>query len=163
VANNAVLSIFFTVNLKYILSTQIVEVPYEGEVRKFSVESVSAHHSALTGSVSTITRDLNSLAIQVNPTLWTVGWDTVISILEEVADNDDGLMLKVCFSRPLRIFVTTRARLSSLTLRHYHTHQFLMHTLLWEDLTRQSLRYAIFSRYRSPDQSFLVTLVGRNV
>lgn len=88
---------FFIVNLKYIISTQIVEVPYEGEVRRFSIESVSAHHSAPSGSVSTITRDLNSLAIQVKPSLWTVGWDTIISILEDVADNDVGLTQKVCF------------------------------------------------------------------
>jgi AAA family ATPase len=85
------------VNLKYILSTQIIEVPYEGEIRRFSIESVSAHHSVPSAPVSTITRDLNSLAIQVRPSLWTAGWDTVVLILEDVAVNDTELTQKVCF------------------------------------------------------------------
>ncbi|KAG1810902.1 P-loop containing nucleoside triphosphate hydrolase protein [Suillus subaureus] len=82
------------INLKYILSTQIIEVSYQGEIRTFSIDSVSAHHSAPSGSVNTITRDLNSLAIQVSPSLWTAGWDTIVSILEDVAENDVGLMQK---------------------------------------------------------------------
>jgi len=99
VANSAVplTRVFFIVNLKYILSTQIIEVPYEGEVRKFSIESVLAHPSAPSGSVNAISRDLNSLAIQVRPSLWTAGWDTVVSILEDVADNEIGFTQKVCF------------------------------------------------------------------
>ncbi|KAG0701900.1 P-loop containing nucleoside triphosphate hydrolase protein [Suillus ampliporus] len=84
----------YLIDLKYILSTQVVEVPYQGEIRRFSIESVSAHRSALGGSVSTITCDLNSLAIRVRPSLWKAGWDTIVSILEDVADNDVGLMQK---------------------------------------------------------------------
>ncbi|KAG1884034.1 P-loop containing nucleoside triphosphate hydrolase protein [Suillus subluteus] len=85
---------FFIVNLKYILSTQIIEVPYQGEIRTFSIDSVSAHHSASSSSVNTVTRDLDSLAIQVKPSLWTAGWDTIVSILEDVADNGVGLTQK---------------------------------------------------------------------
>lgn len=85
----------YLINLKYILSTQIVEVPYQGEIRTFSIESVSAQYcSASSGSVNTITRDLDSLAIQVGPSLWTAGWDTIVSILEDVADDDFSLTQK---------------------------------------------------------------------
>ncbi|KAG2038831.1 P-loop containing nucleoside triphosphate hydrolase protein [Suillus americanus] len=82
------------INLKYILSTQIIEVLYQGEIRTFSINSLSAHHSAPSGSVNTITCDLNSLEIQDSPSLWTAGWDTNVSILEDVAENDAGLMQK---------------------------------------------------------------------
>ncbi|KAG1739442.1 P-loop containing nucleoside triphosphate hydrolase protein [Suillus paluster] len=81
----------YLINLKHILSTQIVEVPYQGEIRRFSIESVSTHHSAPSGS---ITRAFNSLAIQDRPLLWTAGWDTIVSILEDVTDNDIGLTKK---------------------------------------------------------------------
>ncbi|KAG1794579.1 P-loop containing nucleoside triphosphate hydrolase protein [Suillus plorans] len=85
---------FFIVSLKYILSTQIIEVPYQGEIRTFSIDSVSAHHSASVGSVNTITRDLNSFAIQIKPSLWTAGWDTIVSVLEDAADHDVSLTQK---------------------------------------------------------------------
>lgn len=84
----------YLINLRYILPTQIIEVPYQGEIRTFSVDSVSAHHSASSGSVKAITRDLDSLAIQVRPSLWTAGWDTIVSIAEDVSDNDVGLTQK---------------------------------------------------------------------
>ncbi|KAG1854042.1 AAA-domain-containing protein [Suillus tomentosus] len=84
----------YLISLKYILSTQIIEVPYQGEIRTFSIDSVSAHHSASVGSVNTITRDLNSFAIQVKPSLWTAGWDTIVSVLEDVADHDVSLTQK---------------------------------------------------------------------
>ncbi|KAG1814126.1 P-loop containing nucleoside triphosphate hydrolase protein [Suillus variegatus] len=84
----------YLISLKYILSTQIIEVPYQGEIRTFSIDSVSAHHSASVGSVNTITRDLDSFAIQVKPSLWTAGWDTIVSVLEDVADHDVSLTQK---------------------------------------------------------------------
>ncbi|KAG2127049.1 P-loop containing nucleoside triphosphate hydrolase protein [Suillus cothurnatus] len=84
----------YLINLKYIVSTQIIEVPYQGEIRTFSIDSVSSHHSASNGSMNTITRGLHSLAIQVKPSLWTAGWDTIVSILEDVADNGVDLTQK---------------------------------------------------------------------
>lgn len=84
----------YLINLKYILSTQIIEVPYQGEIRTFAIDYVSAHRSVSSGSVNAITRDLNSLAIEARPSLWTAGWDTTVSILEDVADNDVGLTRK---------------------------------------------------------------------
>lgn len=84
----------YLINLRYILPTQIIEVPYQGEIRTFSVDSVSAHHSASSGSVNAITRNLDSLAIQVRQSLWTAGWDTIVSIAEDVSDNDVGLTQK---------------------------------------------------------------------
>jgi AAA family ATPase len=84
----------YLINLKYIVSTQIIEVPYQGEIRTFSIDSVSSHHSASNGSMNTITRGLHSLAIQVKPSLWTAGWDTIVSILEVVADNGVDLTQK---------------------------------------------------------------------
>ncbi|KAG2359694.1 P-loop containing nucleoside triphosphate hydrolase protein [Suillus spraguei] len=84
----------YLISLKYILSTQIIEVPYQGEIRIFSVDSVSAHHSASSDSVNTITRDLGLLATEVRPSLWTAGWETTVSILEDVADNNVNLTQK---------------------------------------------------------------------
>lgn len=47
--------------------------------------------------MNTITCDLDSLAIQDRPSLWTAGWDTIVSIAEDVSDNDVGLTQKVHF------------------------------------------------------------------
>ncbi|KIK98539.1 hypothetical protein PAXRUDRAFT_9477 [Paxillus rubicundulus Ve08.2h10] len=74
------------VGLKFLTPSQILEVLYEGRQRRFSVESVSARPG--TGdSVSSITEDVKSLSIYSQPSLWTVGWDTSVNVLDNVSDD----------------------------------------------------------------------------
>ncbi|KAG5728058.1 ATPase family gene 2 protein [Termitomyces sp. T112] len=67
------------VDLKYITCTQILEVTYENRKRQFSVVSISANRSKPEHNED-LSHDLESLSIDSQSRLWTVGWDTVVSI-----------------------------------------------------------------------------------
>ncbi|KAG6872380.1 hypothetical protein C0995_010194, partial [Termitomyces sp. Mi166 len=67
------------VDLKYITCTQILEVTYETRKRQFSVVSISASRSEPEHNED-LAHDLESLSIDSQSRLWTVGWDTVVSI-----------------------------------------------------------------------------------
>ncbi|KAH7927650.1 AAA-domain-containing protein [Leucogyrophana mollusca] len=73
------------VNLKYLVSAQIIELLYEGHLRRFSIESVVAQSSA--DSVGSLTNEIQSLSILPSNSLWTAGWDTAVYILENEADD----------------------------------------------------------------------------
>ncbi|KAF8838488.1 AAA-domain-containing protein [Paxillus ammoniavirescens] len=74
------------IGLKFLTPSQILEVLYEGRQRRFSVESVSARLG--TGdSVSSIAEDVRSLSIHSQLSLWTVGWDTSVDVLDNVTDD----------------------------------------------------------------------------
>ncbi|KAF8073388.1 P-loop containing nucleoside triphosphate hydrolase protein [Lyophyllum atratum] len=66
------------VDLKYITSAQILEVPYEGQNRRFSVASISIQRSEPEGDE--LAHDLESLSIAPQSKLWAVGWDSLVLI-----------------------------------------------------------------------------------
>ncbi|GLB45448.1 putative AAA domain (dynein-related subfamily) [Lyophyllum shimeji] len=66
------------VALKYITCAQIVEVPYEGRKRRFSVAAVSTQRPE--PGTDELAHDLKSLSIAPQNKLWAVGWDTVVLI-----------------------------------------------------------------------------------
>ncbi|KAI0317871.1 AAA family ATPase [Amylostereum chailletii] len=70
------------IDLKYISSTQIVQVEYEGQDRYFSVVSWTSPKSKGEHSVDELTKSLDSLDVNPLPPLCTVGWDSAI-ILED--------------------------------------------------------------------------------
>ncbi|KIJ14936.1 hypothetical protein PAXINDRAFT_155829 [Paxillus involutus ATCC 200175] len=74
------------IGLKFLTPSQILEVLYEGRQRRFSVESVSARLGT-GGSVSSITEDVRSLSVHSQLSLWTVGWDTSVDVLDNVTDD----------------------------------------------------------------------------
>ncbi|KAG6889120.1 hypothetical protein C0992_006342, partial [Termitomyces sp. T32_za158] len=67
------------VDLKYLISTQILEVTYENRQRQFSVVSISSDRSKPEHDED-LSHDLESLSVDSRSKLWTVGWDTVVSI-----------------------------------------------------------------------------------
>jgi AAA family ATPase len=70
------------VDLKYITNAQIVEVLYESSIRQFSLDSVSPTPSAEDEVVNTAAA-LHALSIDPSPRIWTVGWDSTVSIVED--------------------------------------------------------------------------------
>ncbi|KAG8214815.1 P-loop containing nucleoside triphosphate hydrolase protein [Butyriboletus roseoflavus] len=75
------------VGLKFITSSQIVEVLYEGRPRRFSIHSISVHPPEIGDLVSSITEEVKSLSFHSQPHLWTAGWDTSVCILENGIDH----------------------------------------------------------------------------
>lgn len=75
------------VDLKYIICTQILQVTYENHQRQFSVVSISANRSRSERDED-LAHDLESLSIDSQSRVWTVGWDTVVSICGNDTHND---------------------------------------------------------------------------
>lgn len=68
-----------TVDLKYILLHQPVEVSFEGRERRFTVINVSA--TSETDPNTTLAAGMGNLTLKPTaaPQLWNVGWDVEIS------------------------------------------------------------------------------------
>ncbi|KAH0832261.1 P-loop containing nucleoside triphosphate hydrolase protein [Lanmaoa asiatica] len=75
------------VGLRFITSSQIVEVSYEGRPRRFSLDSISLRPPETGDLVSSITKEVKSLSFHSQPLLWTTGWDTSVCILENDSDH----------------------------------------------------------------------------
>ncbi|KAF9220516.1 AAA-domain-containing protein [Gyrodon lividus] len=75
------------IGLKFLTPSQILKVIYEGQHRRFCVDSVSAPLET-ADSVSSIIEDVKSLSIHSQPSLWTVGWDTSVDVLDNNTDDE---------------------------------------------------------------------------
>lgn len=82
-------------DLKYLTSTQTVEVKYEGQKRRFSVSSISSQQSTSGESFVDLTHGLGTLSIDSRPQLWTVGWDSAVLILGNEVDDKTQAFHKV--------------------------------------------------------------------
>jgi len=71
-----------------LFSNQIVEVRYEGEFRRFCIESLSADLSDPSGLVNAMSDDIESLSIG-SATLWTTGWDLTVHVVSDCAADQD--------------------------------------------------------------------------
>ena len=80
---------FNLVGLKFITSSQIVAVSYEGRPWRFFIDSISVRPPGTGDLVSSITEEVKLLSVQSHPRLWTVGWDTTVSILQNHTDQVD--------------------------------------------------------------------------
>jgi len=76
--------IYRTVDLKYVLSTQVVQVQYEGRMRLFSVAAVSTRKQDTRDPDSDISESLGVLTLNVFARLYIVDWDTAIAIGDNV-------------------------------------------------------------------------------
>ncbi|KAH8082458.1 AAA family ATPase [Cristinia sonorae] len=77
------------VHLKYLTPTQTLDVTYEGVSRRFKLVSVSAQLNNDSDSAEELAYDLQKLDISRSSNLWTVGWDTVVTILDTENAADD--------------------------------------------------------------------------
>ncbi|EKM47994.1 uncharacterized protein PHACADRAFT_214999, partial [Phanerochaete carnosa HHB-10118-sp] len=77
------------VDLKYITHSQLVEVVYEGRNRRFAVQSVSRAINNGQNDLNELATNLNELALDSKPKLWTVGWDTFVTIYDDSKGPDD--------------------------------------------------------------------------
>ncbi|KAF8133361.1 P-loop containing nucleoside triphosphate hydrolase protein [Boletus edulis] len=75
------------VGLKFITSSQVMEVVYEGRPRRFFIDSITVRTPEAGDLVGPITKEIGSLSLQSQPHLWTTGWDTSVCILEDDTDN----------------------------------------------------------------------------
>lgn len=76
----------YLVNLKYVTPTQSLDVFYEGRCRRFAVSSVSTFKETQTNQIENLTADLSQLNLANSRKLWTVGWDTVVTVIDEKKD-----------------------------------------------------------------------------
>ena len=74
------------VNLKYVTPTQSLDVIYEGQCRRFAVASVSTFNETQPNQIEDLAADLSRLKLTNPRQLWTVGWDTMVSIIDEKKD-----------------------------------------------------------------------------
>ena len=78
---------FNLVGLKFITTSQIVEVLYESRPRRFFIDSVSVRPPGAGDLVSSITEEVKSLSFHSQHPLWTTGWDTSVCILGNHTDH----------------------------------------------------------------------------
>src|SRR5712675_3485322 len=71
-----------TVDLKYVLSTQVIQVRYEDNARFFSIATVSTRAAGKHGS--NISESLGALRVDDAIRLYIVDWDTTITIEDNV-------------------------------------------------------------------------------
>ena len=77
-----------TVAIKYVLSTQIVRVQYEGRERFFSVISVSEATQGRRDQAPDISDSLGALSISDVPSLYIVDWDTAVTIEDRIQASE---------------------------------------------------------------------------
>ncbi|KAH9015299.1 AAA family ATPase [Lactarius hengduanensis] len=76
------------VAVKYVLSTQIVRVQYEGRERVFSVASVSEATQNRQDRASDVSDSLAALSMSDVPSLYIVDWDTTITIEDRIQASE---------------------------------------------------------------------------
>ncbi|KAI0686843.1 AAA family ATPase [Cytidiella melzeri] len=70
------------VDLKYLTESQVVEVVFEGNTRRFQVASVSVNGKT-TASDEELVKDFQNISLSSRPSLWTVSWDTFVSVVTD--------------------------------------------------------------------------------
>ena len=78
-------SLSSAVDLKYITSAQVLEVPYEGRMRRFTIISISAQRSDQPKH-DEIAHGLESLSVASAPQIWIADWDCEV-VLATTADK----------------------------------------------------------------------------
>lgn len=59
-----------------------MEVSYEGQPRRFSIDFISVRPPGTGDPVGSLTEEVELLSFHSQPLLWTTGWDTSVCILE---------------------------------------------------------------------------------
>jgi hypothetical protein len=79
------------VDLKYLTPYQVVEVPYEGRLRRFKVIAAT---SSSEKAVSSLAQGITQLSLSASDTarmlsVWAVGWDTVVTVGPSGKDHSE--------------------------------------------------------------------------
>lgn len=82
------------VNLKYVTAAQLLDVTFEGQSRRFAISSVSAFKDAQANEIEDVAADLSRMNLANSKKLWTVGWDTIITVIDENNDLPDPKKVK---------------------------------------------------------------------
>ncbi len=149
-----------TVDLKYVLSTQVVRIEYEGRMHLFSVTTVSTKKQNARTPDSDISESLGTLSMNDIARLYIVDWDTAVAIEDNVqvpeskssSVNDllslhSLLYLTMWISSPWGFPTGSKA---------------LMPTQLSEDLMSKSLKFVTSSTSLSGDPTCSTTFVSPN-
>ena len=107
-------SIHRTVDLKYVLSTQVVQIQYEGRMHLFSVATVSPRRQNARDPDSDISESLGALSTNDIPRLYIVDWDTAVAIEDNVqAPESTSSSVNDFLSLDLLPYLTTWISLTS--------------------------------------------------
>lgn len=74
-----------SVDIRYITSSQKLDVVYEGKKRCFTVSSVIDEHSPSRDK--DFSNDLQQLSLETSPKIWIVDWETHVVIEEDTEEN----------------------------------------------------------------------------
>lgn len=130
------------VDLKYLTPSQIVDVVYEGHSRRFAVEAVSASKNTSGDDLAVLASDLDQLSLESKPRLWTVGWDTFVTI---VNNADKPQTVETASFEPNSTHAVV-LNLCSLLQKESTQVCHLMRTTLLVVLTSKLLRFGTSSR-----------------
>ncbi|KAI0783501.1 AAA family ATPase [Abortiporus biennis] len=81
------------VDLKFLTPTHTLDVVYEGRTRRFVLSKVATSSSDEEHNDKNLAETFNNLSLNAGPPkLWTVGWDTVVSVVDDTPNiNSDEL------------------------------------------------------------------------
>ncbi|KAI0072999.1 AAA family ATPase [Panus rudis PR-1116 ss-1] len=75
------------VNLRYLTPTQTLDVLYEGQRRRFTINSVSTSKSS--EQADDLAQDLANLTLKASTSqLWTAGWDSTVVLVDDVSEKN---------------------------------------------------------------------------
>lgn len=97
-----------TVDLKYVLSTQIVQIQYEGKTHVFSVATVLTSTRNAGDTKSDVSESFAALNMNDTVRLFIVDWDTAVAIEDDVQiPESKSLSVKDFSSLHLLLYLTT--------------------------------------------------------
>jgi hypothetical protein len=83
-----------SVDLKYVLPGQILEVQFEGVRRRFSIANIKGEGEA------DVVAELNRLSVNGNPQVWITGWDTNVQIINNPAPEPSSQKVRLGLQYP---------------------------------------------------------------
>jgi len=72
------------VDLKYVLSTQVIQIQYESRKRFFSVATVSTRTPNASDSGAKLSERLGALSMDDDTHIYIIDWDTTVTIEDSV-------------------------------------------------------------------------------
>jgi AAA family ATPase len=74
---------------------QVLEVPYEGQKRRFTIASVAPKGSSGPAAVDSLARGLETLSFHDAPRIWLITWDTEVLITGSELEEEPQAVHKV--------------------------------------------------------------------
>lgn len=74
-------------DLKFLTTSQVVEITYEGRLRRFQIAAVSAENNTSPDDEKLV-RSLQDLSLALRPSIWIVSWDTLVTVIADTKKVD---------------------------------------------------------------------------